>query len=135
MLNVIRGVRPDPPREGTSIPDNIWDIMQKCWAHQPHERPSVVQVSEMLGAPYQGPPDEISAVEDVDKLDAMHTLGVDYTKKHQYGDAEALLERVAAGRETRLGPEHEETLNSMHWLARVYHHQEKHFGAGTCWET
>ncbi|KAJ7144130.1 kinase-like domain-containing protein [Mycena epipterygia] len=40
MFQVIEGARPSRP-EGGVIPDHIWSIMQKCWAHNFAERPMI----------------------------------------------------------------------------------------------
>jgi hypothetical protein len=53
-MAVICGVtqrrRPDLPKEGTPIPENIWSVMKLCWAHQPTMRPHINKVVKDLEA-------------------------------------------------------------------------------------
>jgi serine/threonine protein kinase/tetratricopeptide (TPR) repeat protein len=49
-----------------------------------------------------------------------HELGVAFYDADRLGEAAALLEQVIQSRKVHLGPDHEETLNSMYALAVVY---------------
>ncbi|KAJ7779798.1 kinase-like domain-containing protein [Mycena metata] len=48
IYQVVQGVRPNRPA-GNSIPDYMWNIMQKCWAHNFADRPSILGILLELG--------------------------------------------------------------------------------------
>jgi hypothetical protein len=50
MYNVVQGIRPDLPKEGTPIPEKIWRVVTSCWAHQPTTRPHINDVVAFLEA-------------------------------------------------------------------------------------
>ena len=43
MLKVLDGKRPERPRgvRGAWFQDNVWEMLERCWAHQPNDRPSL----------------------------------------------------------------------------------------------
>ncbi|KAJ7088049.1 kinase-like domain-containing protein [Mycena belliarum] len=43
MLQVIEGVRPRRPAGGV-LPDEVWNIVQKCWAHNFSNRPGIADI-------------------------------------------------------------------------------------------
>ncbi|KAJ7641852.1 kinase-like domain-containing protein [Roridomyces roridus] len=47
LLDVVRNIRPLRPTDG-SIDDAMWRIVEQCWAHQPEERPTILQVYNLL---------------------------------------------------------------------------------------
>lgn len=44
MFNMVGGKRPPKPTHPDFI-ENLWSLMQRCWAHDPHSRP---EASESL---------------------------------------------------------------------------------------
>jgi len=46
MLKVMKGERPARPEgaEGARFTDDVWEMLNRCWAHQPEHRPPVVDV-------------------------------------------------------------------------------------------
>ncbi|TDL14859.1 kinase-like protein [Rickenella mellea] len=44
MHEILRGLK--PRRDGTGIPPDIWQFIERCWAEPPHLRPSASDVSE-----------------------------------------------------------------------------------------
>ncbi|KAG7090450.1 hypothetical protein E1B28_009566 [Marasmius oreades] len=48
--DVVSGVRPirPGPDECPGLDDKIWDVIQKCWRHDPRERPSMAAVANVL---------------------------------------------------------------------------------------
>ena len=46
-LKVVRGERPD--RMG-KFPEPLWEVMKRCWAYRPADRPDIEKVLECLGA-------------------------------------------------------------------------------------
>jgi hypothetical protein len=48
IFKVLQGRRPELFVEGTPIPKDICDLIWRCWAHQPHERPTIRLVTIML---------------------------------------------------------------------------------------
>ena len=52
VLKVLDGERPARPRgvEGAWFTDVLWEILERCWRPQPHDRPSVDTVLECLEA-------------------------------------------------------------------------------------
>ncbi|KAJ7617180.1 kinase-like domain-containing protein [Roridomyces roridus] len=48
MLQVMARCRPSRPA-GHVIPDQIWNIMQRCWAHEYAQRPSIIDIVLELG--------------------------------------------------------------------------------------
>jgi len=49
-LVVLRGERPERPQgpEGNWFTDDIWEILKRCWEHEPGNRPSVDCVLQSL---------------------------------------------------------------------------------------
>ncbi|KAJ8079781.1 hypothetical protein PM082_016603 [Marasmius tenuissimus] len=47
ILAVISGCRPPRP-EGSQCSDELWDLVQQCWAHDPRMRPSAGKILRML---------------------------------------------------------------------------------------
>ena len=46
---VLRGDR--PPRPGhPSFTDGLWALIQRCWAHDPHLRPEIPEVSQTFSS-------------------------------------------------------------------------------------
>ena len=50
MLAIVQGRRPQRPIYPT-FTDNLWTLMQRCWDHDPHLRPEVSEVLQVLLAP------------------------------------------------------------------------------------
>jgi hypothetical protein len=48
MKLILDGVRPPRPPPEVHFPDEIWTLVQSCWAHQPLDRPSSLHVTEVL---------------------------------------------------------------------------------------
>ena len=52
ILGVMRGRRPTRPMlelcETRGISDELWDLIQTCWAQNPMERPTAEQIMERL---------------------------------------------------------------------------------------
>lgn len=50
MAKVLEGERPERPRgvEGVWFTDDLWGTLQKCWSHQPSDRPTIEVVLECL---------------------------------------------------------------------------------------
>lgn len=50
ILRVMRGERPHRPRagKGRSPSDDLWAIIERCWAQKYLERPSVPEVLNMM---------------------------------------------------------------------------------------
>ncbi|KAJ7927708.1 kinase-like domain-containing protein, partial [Mycena leptocephala] len=44
-LNVVTNLRPSRP---SSIPDDLWEIVQECWSHSPTGRPTIQEVYNHL---------------------------------------------------------------------------------------
>ena len=47
MFDIISGIRPPRPRR-SDCTEELWSLMQGCWAHDPHSRPGVSEVLERL---------------------------------------------------------------------------------------
>ena len=47
MLATIQGRRPSRPMHPT-FTKNLWTLMQRCWNHNPHERPDVSNVLQVF---------------------------------------------------------------------------------------
>ncbi|KAF5371255.1 hypothetical protein D9758_004236 [Tetrapyrgos nigripes] len=49
IFDVIRGIRPERP-SGPDVwcPDNIWDLIECCWAQNPYKRPNAHEVKKFL---------------------------------------------------------------------------------------
>jgi len=45
MYQIAQGQRPIQP---TDMPDELWKVVVRCWAHVPSERPTMFQVVEIL---------------------------------------------------------------------------------------
>ncbi|KAK8857734.1 hypothetical protein M9Y10_016142 [Tritrichomonas musculus] len=45
MMKIGRGMRPRRPSE---IPDHYWELIQKCWKHDPSERPTFEEIVNIL---------------------------------------------------------------------------------------
>lgn len=45
MLRICRGLRPMRPDQ---IPDPYWELIEKCWKHNPDERPTFEEITEEL---------------------------------------------------------------------------------------
>ncbi|KAF8163913.1 kinase-like domain-containing protein, partial [Mycena galopus ATCC 62051] len=43
IFQVAQGNRPDRPA-GNVVPDSVWEIMQKCWAHNFTDRPTILRI-------------------------------------------------------------------------------------------
>jgi hypothetical protein len=42
---VRNGQRPERPScNGESLPNSLWDFIDRCWAHNPTDRPNMVEV-------------------------------------------------------------------------------------------
>ena len=50
MLDVMQGRRPPRPTHPT-FTENLWTLMQRCWDHDPHLRPEVSEVLQVLLTP------------------------------------------------------------------------------------
>jgi len=50
MLKVVEGERPARPEgaEGSRFTDDVWQVLNQCWAHQPKDRPPIADVLECL---------------------------------------------------------------------------------------
>ena len=50
VLKVLDGERPGRPQgaEGARFTDALWEMLERCWNPQPHDRPSVEAVLEFL---------------------------------------------------------------------------------------
>jgi hypothetical protein len=65
-MKVLRGDRPHRPTpdacDGAIFPDHLWQLVQKCWAHDPTIRPTIDEIlldSTTLGWP-DGTPRQVS---------------------------------------------------------------------------
>ncbi|ESK96338.1 hypothetical protein Moror_7124 [Moniliophthora roreri MCA 2997] len=47
MLRVITGQRPPRPSD-VWCPDMVWDLVERCWSHNPSERPRAVEIEQYL---------------------------------------------------------------------------------------
>lgn len=45
MMRIDRGMRPKKPE---NIPDHYWELIQKCWDHDPSNRPSFEEITNIL---------------------------------------------------------------------------------------
>ena len=50
MLSMAQGERPPRPTHPT-LTENLWTLMQRCWDHDPHSRPEVSEVLQVLLSP------------------------------------------------------------------------------------
>ncbi len=50
MFRVTRGERSTRPSSyaNLELSDEIWEVMDECWSHDPNERPTVVEVAQKL---------------------------------------------------------------------------------------
>ncbi|KAF9260220.1 kinase-like protein [Marasmius fiardii PR-910] len=48
MFQMLNGERPERPTATTWCPNNIWALVQQCWAQEIHLRPTAVTVHEFL---------------------------------------------------------------------------------------
>jgi len=50
ISRVLRGERPERPQgvEGNCFTDEVWSITERCWKHQPSDRPSIDCVLQCL---------------------------------------------------------------------------------------
>ncbi|KAG6910300.1 hypothetical protein DXG01_011697 [Tephrocybe rancida] len=52
IYQVIQGIRPKRPvvhdGTGVQIPDDLWDVIGRCWEHQPPARASIIEVVETI---------------------------------------------------------------------------------------
>jgi len=50
ILKVTRGVRPEKPQgvEGVWFPNDVWEVLERCWTPQPVDRPGVEDVLQCL---------------------------------------------------------------------------------------
>ena len=50
-LRVSQGIRPERPGgpEGVLFKDDVWVVLERCWASQPNDRPSIEEVLKCLG--------------------------------------------------------------------------------------
>jgi hypothetical protein len=46
--DVLNGVRPVRTSLGVDLSDDIWSLMNDCWAHQPPSRPTAAHVTEVM---------------------------------------------------------------------------------------
>ncbi|WVQ86131.1 hypothetical protein IAT38_008299 [Cryptococcus sp. DSM 104549] len=51
--NIQKGIRPSRP---PNVPDPLWDLITKCWAQDPKQRPDFEAVVEQMGSIYTPPP-------------------------------------------------------------------------------
>jgi Protein tyrosine and serine/threonine kinase len=47
VTSVMEGKRPTRPTEAP-LDDNIWSLVEACWAQQPNDRPSATQIMQRL---------------------------------------------------------------------------------------
>jgi len=47
FLKVIKGERPTRPR-GPGFTDDLWEMLELCWKHQPHDRPTLKTLLQRL---------------------------------------------------------------------------------------
>lgn len=47
IFRVIRGERPERPT-GVDLDDNLWDLVDRCWAQSAEDRPSMDTVIDSL---------------------------------------------------------------------------------------
>ena len=55
IRKVLEGRHPDRPQgaQGRSFPDGLWAMLERCWEHQPSNRPSLAAVLRCLQDPVQ----------------------------------------------------------------------------------
>ncbi|KAF8146828.1 kinase-like domain-containing protein [Mycena galopus ATCC 62051] len=56
IYQVTHRVRPRRPT-GNVIPDTVWDIMRECWAHNFADRPTILEIVDLLSASRNPPAD------------------------------------------------------------------------------
>ena len=47
---LVRVARGEHPHRGEGFPENLWEVLVRCWAHQPSDRPAVEEVLQELKA-------------------------------------------------------------------------------------
>ena len=63
VLEVVKGTRPKKPE---NCPDEVFEIMTKCWNASPEARPSFQALVEMLTKLKQQDPEVVRQVEDIE---------------------------------------------------------------------
>lgn len=48
MYGIVNGERPPRPAHST-LTDELWSLIQRCWNQDPHLRPEVSEVVKVLG--------------------------------------------------------------------------------------
>ncbi|KAH8829901.1 kinase-like domain-containing protein [Flagelloscypha sp. PMI_526] len=49
LLSVLRGERPARPQQVGSFTDELWNLIERCWAHQPEMRPTFDDITIIMG--------------------------------------------------------------------------------------
>ena len=81
IRKVLSGERPERPQgeEGRSLTDTIWEVLECCWKHQPHERIGAKTI--LLGlegnSPALEPPSNLEGDEEIDSDDRSDTTASD----------------------------------------------------------
>ena len=50
MAVYVRVAKGERPSRGGKFRDGLWDVMERCWASQPSDRPSITEVRQCLEA-------------------------------------------------------------------------------------
>ncbi|KAF9645422.1 kinase-like protein [Thelephora ganbajun] len=54
LLAIVQGERPPRPTHPT-FTENLWILMQRCWYHDPHSRPTALEILQILLTPTEPP--------------------------------------------------------------------------------
>jgi len=71
MRKVIEGEHPERPEgaEGARFTDDLWQMLDLCWATQPKSRPSIAAILEHLGRVSNAPEDPSQQVAEDPEMD------------------------------------------------------------------
>ncbi|PKY57372.1 hypothetical protein RhiirA4_478386 [Rhizophagus irregularis] len=77
MLEILKGER-EKPIPSTNV--KYIELYQKCWEHEPDERPDIVQVNSALSSINSSAIFNLEKSEDSKKIDIVHSCQIDHNE-------------------------------------------------------